>query len=68
LVNLRRIGNPALADPDGDSRWLMIALLFNGPFPIVGISQGQAAAVSAGPDGAAQIALANGLLNTALTV
>jgi hypothetical protein len=42
------------------SHGLLIPLLFVGPFPNVGMSQGQAAAVTAGPDGAARIALANG--------
>jgi hypothetical protein len=42
------------------TRGLPITLLFNGLFPNVGRSQGHAVAVSAGPDGAAQIALANG--------
>jgi hypothetical protein len=42
------------------SREFLITLLLNGLFPHVGMSQGQAVAVSAGPDGAALIALANG--------
>src|SRR5580700_3405313 len=46
------------------SRGLLITLLFNGLFPNVGMSQGQPVAVSAGADGAAQIALANGKKTT----
>jgi hypothetical protein len=46
------------------SHGLLITLLFNGLFPNVGMSQGQVVAVSAGADGATQIALANGKKTT----
>ena len=46
------------------SHWILIPLLFIGLFPNVAISQGQAVAVSSGPDGAAEIALASGKKTT----